>query len=59
MTNDEAKKVARIMAAADGGCDFCAARLYQYFDEDFPEHADQLDAVWAANDHETNWRDYD
>ncbi len=38
MNKDEVIKVLRILAMADGGCDYCAARLYQEFVNEFPEH---------------------
>jgi len=38
MSDDEARRVARIACAADGGCSNCAARLIEYLMAEFPEH---------------------
>ena len=40
MTNDEAKKVIRIMFLADFGCPICVEKLCKQFINEFPEFED-------------------
>ena len=38
MTKSEATKVLQVMATTDGGCSFCAGKLFNYFIDDFPQY---------------------
>ena len=38
MTKSEATKVLQTMATTDGSCYYCAAKLFNYFIDDFPKH---------------------
>ena len=38
MNAEDARKVARVMVLADGGCIYCASTLLRSLSEDFPEH---------------------
>ena len=38
MTKTEVTKVLQIMATVDGGCYYCAGKLYDYFIDDFPKY---------------------
>lgn len=49
MTNDEAKKVAEIVAMADGGCSTCARSLMRHVVKAFPD----VDWATAAKDIES------
>ena len=38
MTNEEAKKIARVIVKADGGCHNCVRDLIQRLKKFFPDH---------------------
>ncbi len=46
MTREEAEKVLRIMAEADGRCEVCARELFQNFAHVFPEYRDVGEKVF-------------
>lgn len=46
MTLDEAQRVGRIVATADGGCPYCACELLGHLAAEFPEF------VWSYEDEE-------
>jgi hypothetical protein len=40
MEKDDAEKVIKIILEADGGCEYCVARLLGLFNDEFSEHKD-------------------
>ena len=48
MTKDEAVKIGKIVATADGGCSHCVQDLVHQLKKDFPEHTDVWEKVWEG-----------
>lgn len=50
MTLDEAKKIAKIIATADGGCGWCAANLGALLNMEFPEFVFSVNGAPCKSD---------
>lgn len=46
MDNDEAKKVIRIILRCDDGCQCCVVRLLKLFNNEFPNHKDDVNLLY-------------
>ena len=50
MTEEEAVKVIKILAQADGGCPVCVGAEFDYFERAFPEFKTLLDGARVYQD---------